>query len=314
MTSACGSALVTGGTGFIGAALVDRLVAAGTRVVCLVRDASPRRARLPAPVRAVAPEDWSAAGLRRALAGASFDAVFHLAASGVSPDARDPEALIAGNALLTCSLIAALAEAPPRRFVHVGSCSEYAPIEAPARLTEDHPLDPPSLYGAAKAAAFLCGRTLAARLGVPLVALRLFGVYGPGEAPARLVPHLLACLRAGEVPALTAGAQVRDFTFVDDVADALALAATAEGLAPGRAYNVCSGAPVRVREVVEAVARLLGRGDADLGLGRRPYRDDEPMWIVGDPARFAAATGFAPRVPLAEGLRRMAQEPSGATQ
>jgi len=306
MTPACSAALVTGGTGFIGAALVRRLVANGTRVACLVREDSPRRARLPAGARALALADGSRAGLERALAGESFDVVFHLAASGVSPDARDPEGLVAGNVALTCSLIAALAERPPRRFIHIGSCSEYAPIEAPARLDEDHPLDPPSLYGAAKASAWLCGRTLAARLGVPLVALRLFGVYGPGEAPSRLVPYLLSRLRAGEVPALTGGEQVRDFSFIADVVDALVLAAGAPGLESGRAYNVCTGVPVRVREVVELVARLIGQG-GDLGLGRRPYRDDEPMWIVGDPARFAAATGHAPRVPLAEGLRTTAQ-------
>lgn len=310
MSAAHGTALVTGGTGFIGAALIDRLVAAGVPVVCLVREDGPRRARLDAlpGVRTVRPAAWSAAGLERALAGAAFDAVYHLAASGVSPDAREPEGLIAGNVGLTCSLLAALAAAPPRRFIHVGSCSEYAPIDAPARLREDHPLDPPSLYGAAKASAFLCGRLLAARLGVPLVALRLFGVYGPGEAPARLVPHLLAKFAAGETPELTGGEQVRDFTFIGDVADALALAAVAPGVEVGEVYNVCSGAPARVRDLVEMVARLVGREGADLGLGRRPYRADEPMWIVGDPGRFAAATGFAPRVPLAEGLRRMAAQ------
>lgn len=307
MTPACSAALVTGGTGFIGAALVRRLVANGTRVVCLVREGSPRRARLPAGARALAPADWSAAGLGRALAGQSFDAVFHLAASGVSPDARDLEGLVTGNVLLTCNVIAALADRPPRRFVHVGSCSEYAPFYGIGRLAEDHVLAPSSLYGAAKASAFLCGRALAERSGVPFVALRLFNVYGPGEAPTRLVPYLLARLRAGETPELTGGEQVRDFTFIDDVADAL-IAAASDALTPGCAYNVCTGMPVRVREVIERVAGLAGRSGAELGLGRRPYREDEPMWIVGNPGRFVAATGWAPRVELAEGLRRMVRE------
>lgn len=305
MQAAPSSALVTGGTGFIGAALVARLVAAGSRVVCLVRAGSPGVARLAPGARAVEIADWSPAGIGRALAGERFEAAFHLAAAGVHPDARELEALVTGNVLLTCNVIAALADRPPRRFVHVGSCSEYAPVGAGERLGEDHPLAPPSLYGAAKASAFLCGRALAERAGVPLVALRLFNVYGPGEAPTRLVPYLLARLRAGEAPALTGGEQVRDFTFVDDVAAAL-IAGASDALAPGRAYNVCTGTPVRVREVVERVAGLAGRAGADLGLGRRPYRDDEPMWIVGDPARFAAATGWAPRVGLADGLARMA--------
>lgn len=310
MRSAHSTVLVTGGTGFIGSALVERLVAGGAHVVCLARADSPRRARLGAGVRVIDVGDGStatlAAALQSALAGETLDVVYHLAAAGVSPDARAHEPLIAGTVALTCNLIAALADRPPRRFVHVGTCSEYAPIDAPALLREDHPLAPTSLYGAAKASAWLCGSLLAARVGVPLVGVRLFGVYGPGEAPSRLVPYLLASYAAGATPALTGGEQARDFTYIDDVVAALRLAAEAPGLAVGCAYNVCTGAPVQVRDLVTRVARLVGRDGGDLGLGRRPYRDDEPMWIVGDPARFAAATGYAPRVTLERGLAEMA--------
>lgn len=302
-----GAALVTGGTGFIGRALVARLAAERVRVVCLVRPGRGGELSRAAGVECADVSDWSADGIAAVLGGERFDAVFHLAAAGVSPDARDPDGLIDGNVGLTCRLIAALAAAPPRRFIHIGSCSEYAPVDGPALLTEDHPLAPPSLYGAAKAAAYLCGRALAVRVGVPLVALRLFGVYGPGEGPARLVPYLLDRLRRGVAPELTPGGQARDLTYVDDVARALRLAATAPDLELQRAYNVCTGEPVLVRDVAALVACAVGREGAELGLGRRPYRDDEPMWVVGDPTRFARATGYCPGVTLAEGIRRMAE-------
>jgi nucleoside-diphosphate-sugar epimerase len=175
------------------------------------------------------------------------------------------------------------------------------------RIREEHPLEPPSLYGAAKAAAALFGKALAARLGIAFVPLRLFGVYGPGEAPSRLVPHLIAHFRAGTTPALTPGGQARDFTYIDDVVEALMAAATAPGVVAGRAYNVCSGVPSLVREVAHLAARAVGKEGADLGLGRRAYRDDEPMWIVGDPSRFTEATGWTARVALEEGIRRMAE-------
>ncbi|WP_437280966.1 NAD(P)-dependent oxidoreductase [Sorangium sp. So ce375] len=310
MSAGLGTVLVTGATGFIGAALAARLAAAGARTACIVRADSPRRGRLAgvAGVEVTPVSSFSTPELARAVAAIRPEVVFHLAASGVNPSERDPELVVDGNVGLTTRLLAALAATEahrPARFLHAGSCSEYAPAEEPARLREDHPLESTCVYGAAKAAAYLCGKAVAARLRIPFVALRLFGVYGPGEGPARLIPHLIARFRAGEAPALTPGAQARDLTYVDDVIEALIAAATSPRLEPGQAYNVCSGVPVRVREVAERVARAAGWPGDDLGLGRRPYRDDEPMWIVGDPSRFAEATGWRPRVPLDEGVRRM---------
>ncbi|WP_437908398.1 NAD(P)-dependent oxidoreductase [Sorangium sp. So ce327] len=310
MSAGLGAVLVTGATGFIGAALAARLAATGARTACIVRAESPRRARLAdiAGVEVLPVASFSTPELARAVAAIRPEVVFHLAASGVSPSERDPELVVDGNVGLTTRLLAALAEIEPHRparFLHAGSCSEYAPAQEPARLREDHPLDPACVYGAAKAAAYLCGKAVAARLRIPFVALRLFGVYGPGEGPSRLIPHLIARFRAGEAPALTPGAQARDLTYVDDVVEALIAAATSRGLESGRAYNVCSGAPVRVREVAERVARAAGWPGDDLGLGRLPYRDGEPMWIVGDPSHFAEATGWRPRIALDEGVRRM---------
>ncbi|WP_437534643.1 NAD(P)-dependent oxidoreductase [Sorangium sp. So ce726] len=306
MSAGLGAVLVTGATGFIGAALAARLAATGARTACIVRADSPRLARLAgiAGVEITPVASLSTPELARAVAAIRPEVVFHLAASGVNPSERDPELVVDGNVGLTTRLLAALEAHRPARFLHVGSCSEYAPAPEPARLREDHPLEPACVYGAAKAAAYLCGKAVAARLQIPFVALRLFGVYGPGEGPARLIPHLIARFRAGEAPALTPGAQARDLTYVDDVVEALIAAATSRGLESG-VYNVCSGAPVRVREVAERVARAAGWPGGDLGLGRLPYRDGEPMWIVGDPSRFAEATGWRPRVPLDEGVRRM---------
>jgi nucleoside-diphosphate-sugar epimerase len=300
------SAIVTGATGFIGSTLVRRLVARGVRVTCLVRAGSSRLDRVGgAGITTVALDRFEPEPVRAVLRAAGrADALFHLASYGVDPGERDPDAMTAGNATLVKTLLSAAADLGLQRFVYTGSCSEYGPASEPALLTETSLLEPTSPYGVAKLVAERDGGEQAKRLGVPLVTLRLFGTYGPFEAPERLVPYLVERLRRGEVPSLTGGEQARDLMFVDDVADAIIASATSEGITEGEAYNVCTGVPVRIREVAHEVAELMEKPTADLGLGRRAYRADEAMWIVGDPTRFVEATGLRPRLSRRDGLRR----------
>jgi UDP-glucose 4-epimerase len=310
MTTEIATAIVTGATGFIGSALAKRLARGGVRTVCPVRAESPRAALLDgiAGIEPVRLASFSAKELESTLGAVDADVIFHLASYGVDPKERDPEGMIDGNITLLARFVALAARRPLRRFVHTGTCSEYAPLAEPARLTEAHPLSPTSLYGAAKAAAALYAGGLGRQLGVPLVTLRLFGVYGVGEAGHRLIPYLLDCLSRGVTPELTGGEQARDLTYVDDVVDALLAAAVAPGIEAHGVYNVGSGAPVQIRAVATATARLLGKPESALGLGRRPYRSDESMWIVADPGRFCAATGWRARVTLDEGIARMIAE------
>jgi nucleoside-diphosphate-sugar epimerase len=173
----------------------------------------------------------------------------------------------------------------------------------PRPIDETHPIAPTSLYGAAKAAAHLCGCALARELGIDFVTLRPFGVFGPGEAPHRFVPYLARALARGESPQLTPGGQARDWIYADDAAEAFASAATAS-LEPYTAYNVCTGRALRVRDVALMVAQELNVDESALGLGAKPYRPDEPLWVVGDPTRFTQATGWSARVDVREGVGR----------
>ncbi|MGQ0663086.1 MAG: NAD-dependent epimerase/dehydratase family protein [Pseudomonadota bacterium] len=303
------TAVVSGATGFVGGVLVRRLLARGTAVVCLVRARSyaPERHAGLAGADVVALDTFAPRTLAAALSGHLSEAVFNLAAYGVNPRDRDERELRAGNADLLLALIEASARWPLRRFVHAGSCSEYATARPGTLVAEDAPLVLPdeSGYGGAKAAATREGTARARALGLPFVVARPFLTYGPSEAPHRLMSALARQLRCGEPVALSPGEQVRDFVFVDDVATVLEALATSASVADYEAYNVCTGRATTVRAAATLVALRLGAPAELLKFGALPYRAEDPPWLVGDNRRIAAATGWRPRIGLEEGIDRV---------
>ena len=298
------TALVAGATGFVGSAVARRLLADGWRVVAPVRRQSTGRHRLSglSGLDVIEVGGYTPDELRPAFA-ARPDVVFNLASAGVA-GGTDPDEIVAGNVTLALKLLRAAGEAGVKRFVHTGSCFEYAAVPAGQRMSESSPAVPWSVYGAAKLASVHLARTTAVMFKVPLVVLRLFGVFGPGEAPRRLVPYLVDRLRRGEAVDLTPGTQVRDLLYIDDAADAFVMAAEAPTLGDdGQMYNVCSGVPVAVRQVGDTVARLLNAPPELLRWGAIPPRTEEPPWIVGDGERFRSATGWQPKFDLDAGLK-----------
>jgi UDP-glucose 4-epimerase len=293
------TACVTGASGFIGRALVQKLHASGCSVLAVGRAGSV----LPDDAKQLRVDAFSPVALRSALHGRSFDILFHLAAYGVDPADRDPDTMQAVNVAATGALVDAAAACGARGVVYAGSCAEYAGGEDP--IVEEAPLTTSNVYGASKVAGGLWGTALASRANIPFCWLRLFGAYGPGEAPYRLIPYVLARLRRGETVDLTAGAQLRDLMYIDDVVTGLIHAAELAPKSLPGPFNLCTGVGVAIRDVALAVAAAIDQPTTLLAFGARPYRREEAMSIVGAPGRFQQASGFVPAIDLAEGIRRM---------
>lgn len=265
------SALVTGGTGFVGSALACALVRSGIRTSLLARPA----AKVPAECEAIFIEGLSRDAISPVLTGRRFDVVFHLAAYGVAPSDRDPAQTFGANIAGTDAVVHAAAQTGAGVVVYVGSCSEYRSPVPGQRIDEVAVLGPNRLYGGSKAAAGLWGQALAADRGVSFQWLRLFNVFGPGEASWRLIPALLGKLRAGEPVALSRGDQVRDYLYVDDAVAGIRLAADAALEGKAGPFNLCSGAPITVKDIALSVADALGRPYELLKFGALDYRPDD---------------------------------------
>jgi nucleoside-diphosphate-sugar epimerase len=185
-----------------------------------------------------------------------------------------------------------------RRAVVAGTCAEYLWGADDVLREHETPLEPATLYGAAKHGTHVVARALARQEDFELAWGRIFFLYGPGEHPGRLVSSVARGLLAGERVATTPGTQVRDFMHVDDVAAAFAALLDSE---VAGAVNIASGEGVAVREVIELVARAAGRPEL-VDFGARELAAGEPASVVADIARLRDEVGFVPRTELAPGL------------
>jgi UDP-glucose 4-epimerase len=290
--------LLTGASGFVGGAVLARLHALGHEVVTLGRRV-PRGIDPGRHLTADLAEPATMVRHRETLR--QVEAVAHLGGEVLrasDPAADDPLRSAQVNVLGTAHLLAAL-PASLAGFCYASTLDVYGtPSSCPIR--EDHLPLPVTFYAASKLAAESLLGVWSARSGVPLAVLRLAHVYGPGDTSGKAIPNFLnACLR-GQRPVMRGdGSDVRDYVYVDDVADAVtrALEARAAGV-----FNIGSGAGTSIRELLAAVAGVTGSAaEPESQPAARPATA-----IVLDVAHVRASLGWQPRVDLAEGLRRTA--------
>ena len=308
-----GSALVTGGRGFVGAWICKHLLDRGAQVVSLDRRRRDgRRSTLELlgiedEVAEVEGDILGADLVRRVLAEYEVDTVFHLAAQTlVGRAAASPAATFETNVRGTWTVLEACREAGTERVVVASSDKAYgAHEELPYR--EDFALRPAAPYEASKAAADLLARSYWPSYGLPVAVTRFANVYGGGDTNfSRLIPEAASAAVDGRPPVLRSdGSPQRDFLYVEDAA--AAYLAIADGLGRdgvrGEAFNAGGGRPYAVGEVVAMIARLAGTGvePSILGTGN-PEGEIDRQYV--DPTKIREVLGWEPSVHLVDGLRR----------
>jgi UDP-glucose 4-epimerase len=301
--------LVTGGAGFIGSHLTDRLLADGGRVRVLDNFSSGTSKNLAEAARAgdrlevIEGDLRDLATVERAARGASV--IFHQAAMRSVPrSVADPLGANDNNVTGTLNVLEAARRASVPRVVYASSSSVYGDRpELPKR--EDQPPSPISPYAVSKAAGELYGRVWSKIYGVETIGLRYFNVFGPRQDPrseyAIVIPRFIYwALRSEPLEVHGDGEQSRDFTYIDNVVHANVLAARAPGVG-GEVFNVACGERTSLLALVERLERMLGR---KLERRHTPERAGDVRHTLADVSHAKRRLGYEPLVAFDEGFRR----------
>ncbi|MGZ4941748.1 MAG: NAD-dependent epimerase/dehydratase family protein [Halobacteriota archaeon] len=286
---------VTGATGFLGSHLVGRLTERGTAVTALVRNQSDLAACNAASAT------LQQGDLTRPFVIADATTVFHLAAiSHVGHALKDPRRTFETNTAGTVNVLEAIRRSPTvQKLVFVSTAHVYgSPCYLP--IDEAHPLQAHEPYAASKLAAEAFVSAYGSAYGLPIAIARLFNVYGPRQHPDFVIPSIINQALVKDALSLGNLTPTRDFTYVDDVVDALLQLATAgTGV-----YNVGSGVEVSIETLVTLIARILDKHVTTTSSRKQRRPNDieiDRMWADNSKIR---ALGWYPRIELIEGLRR----------
>jgi UDP-glucuronate 4-epimerase len=306
--------LVTGAAGFIGSHLSERLVARGDEVVGLDNfdafyaradkernlaelRASPRFSLVEGDLRN--PDD-----LARAFASKP-DAVVHLAAlAGVRPSLADPARYADVNVLGTVRLTEAARVAGVKRVVFASSSSVYGGDSEPPFKETDLCLRPLSPYASTKRAGELGLWTAHHLYGLDVTALRFFTVYGPRQRPDLAIHKFARLILAGKpIQLFGDGSTSRDYTWIDDIVDGVvgSIDEQGRGAAAYRVYNLGGSRTTTLLRLVELLSDALGKKPV---VEWKPEQPGDMKRTLADLTIVGRALGYAPRVPIDEGIAR----------
>jgi NAD dependent epimerase/dehydratase len=300
--------LVTGGEGFIGSHLVERLVHEGAEVRTLVQyNAFGRFGWLDPAVHVevrVIPGDVRDAGrVREAVDGC--EVVFHLAALiGIPYSYVAPESYVQVNVEGTSNVALACRTTGVSRLVHTSTSETYgSALRVP--IDEDHPLQPQSPYSASKIGGDMMALSYWHAFELPVAVVRPFNTYGPRQSTRAVIPTILTQLHGGATEIrLGATAPTRDFNYVDDTVSGF-LAVAACDRAVGSVVNIGSGREVSIGDLVALLIRTTGSSaEVVVDPDRVRPTGSEVDRLLCDNTRAREWVGWTPEVSLEEGLRR----------
>jgi UDP-glucuronate 4-epimerase len=308
--------LITGGAGFIGSHLVDRLLSEGGWQITVVDDfndfydpAIKReniRARLANPDYRLVEADIRHPGdLERAFDGPAFDCIVHLAArAGVRPSLKEPRLYVETNINGTLNLLELARTHGVKQFVFGSSSSVYG-MNAKVPFSEDDPIfNPISPYAATKAAGELICHSYAHLYDLRIVCLRFFTVYGARQRPDLAIHKFAGLISAGKpIPVFGDGTTRRDYTYIDDIIAGVR-AAMDYDQSNYEVINLGESRTVELRELISLIEQALGR---TAEIDRQPLQPGDVPQTFADISKARALLGYDPKTQIEEGILRFVE-------
>lgn len=296
-------AIITGGTGAVGMALIEELISQGVEVLVFCRKDSERNDRIPRhPMVSVLYCDLNQLEEVQNTTGKQYDVFYHFAWQGTTGESRNQMLLQNQNVKYALEAVKAAKRFGCRIFIGAGSQAEYGRVEG--KLKADTAVFPENGYGMAKLCAGQMTRVLAGQLEMEHIWVRILSVYGPYDAENSMVMSTIRKLLRGEVPQFTKGEQYWDYLYSKDAAVAFRLLAE-QGI-DQKVYVLGSGQVSRLSEYIGLIRNVVRPGAA-IELGAIPYSPKQVMYLCADSEALKKDVGFVPEVEFAQGIQRVVE-------
>jgi len=290
--------LIIGGTGFIGKNLVIKAIESGYSVTVLSLNGAPQEPLNQAHY--IKCDIRSLKDLQENLKDNSFGYVINLGGYvDHSSFLNGGTEVIESHLIGLIKILKIINWKSIKRFVQVGSSDEYGNSLAPQN--EKIAGLPFSPYSFGKLASTELLSMLYRSEKLPIVVVRLFLVYGPGQNIERFLPQIIKGCYSGESFSVSEGGQLRDFCYVDDITRGLLLTLSNDE-ATGEIFNFGSGKPVAIKNIIKTVQEVIGVGSPDFG--KKPYRKNENMALYADISKASHILNWHPEVSLKDGINK----------
>ncbi|MBO0857934.1 MAG: GDP-mannose 4,6-dehydratase [Chloracidobacterium sp.] len=307
--------LVTGGAGFIGSHLVDRLLAGRPSGVVIVDnfdefyDPQIKRANIATALnnrayRLIKADIRDYAALKQIFAESKFDAIIHLAAKvGVRQSFNEPRVYTEVNINGTMNLLELAERNGVRKFVFGSSSSVYG-VGSPPPFREDAALAPISHYASTKASGELMARAYSHLYGMGIICLRFFTVYGARQRPDLAIHKFARMITSRKpIPVYGDGSAIRDFTYIDDILQGV-MSAIEYNTTPFEVINLGESQTITINRMIELLEEALGK---KAHIERRPPQPGDMPITHADITKARKLLSYRPTTPIETGIKKFAE-------